>query len=92
MAALDTSAVERARRSFWRRPPPALPRRDLCRLAARRDVAAWLRAAELQLYQRAVELLLPDVLRPIPPQLTQVLTLPPKNRLVSQEVYSLTKY
>lgn len=72
VAALDIIAVERARRAFWRRPPPALCRRALCRLAARRDVAAWLRLAELQLYQRAVELLLPDVLRPIPPQLTQV--------------------
>lgn len=72
MAALDTGAVERARRAFWRRPARGLCRRDLWRLAARRDVAAWLRTAELQLYQRAVELLLPDVLRPIPPQLTQV--------------------
>lgn len=77
VAALDIGAVERARRAFWRRPPAALCRRVLCRLAARRDVAAWLRLAELQLYQRAVELLLPDVLRPIPPQLTQVLTITP---------------
>lgn len=72
MAALDTGAVERARRAFWRRTPAALCRRALARLASRRDVAAWLRAADMQLYQRAVELLLPDVLRPIPPQLTQV--------------------
>lgn len=73
VAALDTGAVERARRAFWRRPARGLCRRDLWRLAARRDVAAWLRTAELQLYQRAVELLLPDVLRPIPPQLTQAI-------------------
>ncbi|XP_075970951.1 regulatory transcription factor Rfx isoform X2 [Anticarsia gemmatalis] len=71
VAALDIGAVERARRAFWRRPPTSLCRRVLCKLTSRRDVAAWLRLAELQLYQRAVELLLPDVLRPIPPQLTQ---------------------
>ncbi|XP_073951785.1 regulatory transcription factor Rfx [Choristoneura fumiferana] len=73
VAALDIGAVERARRNFWRRPPPALCRRVLARLAARKDVAAWLRRADLELYQRAVELLLPDVLRPIPAQLTQAI-------------------
>ncbi|XP_063379412.1 transcription factor RFX3 [Cydia fagiglandana] len=73
VAALDIAAVERSRRNFWRRPPPALCRRVLYRLAARKDVAAWLRRADLELYQRAVELLLPDVLRPIPPQLTQAI-------------------
>lgn len=72
VAALDTSAVERARRNFWKRPPGELCRRALYKLTARRDVAIWLRKAELQLYQRAVDLLLPDVLRPIPSQLTQV--------------------
>ncbi|CAG4976813.1 unnamed protein product [Colias eurytheme] len=71
VAALDTAAVERARRSFWKRPPAELCRRALHKLAARRDVAVWLRRAELRLHQRAVELLLPDVLRPIPSQLTQ---------------------
>ncbi|XP_047986381.1 transcription factor RFX3 [Leguminivora glycinivorella] len=73
VAALDIAAVERSRRNFWRRPPAALCRRVLYRLAARKDVAAWLRRADLELYQRAVELLLPDVLRPIPPQLTQAI-------------------
>ncbi|XP_045493029.1 MHC class II regulatory factor RFX1 [Colias croceus] len=73
VAALDTAAVERARRSFWKRPPAELCRRALLRLAARRDVAVWLRRAELQLHQRAVDLLLPDVLRPIPSQLTQAI-------------------
>lgn len=73
VAELDVGAVERARRAFWRRTPPALCRRVLGVLCARRDVAAWLRRADLQLYQRAVELLLPDVLRPIPPQLTQAI-------------------
>lgn len=73
VAALDISAVEQARRAFWRRPPTALCRRALYKLTARRDVAAWLRLAELQLHQRAVELLLPDVLRPIPPNLTQAI-------------------
>ncbi|CAH0626849.1 unnamed protein product [Chrysodeixis includens] len=73
VAALDTAGVERARRAFWRRPPAALPRRSLLRLAASRHGAAWLRSADLQLYQRAVDLLLPDVLRPIPPQLTQAI-------------------
>ncbi|CAG4966674.1 unnamed protein product [Parnassius apollo] len=72
VAGLDTVAVERARRAFWRRPV-ALCRRALLRLCARRDVARWLRAAELQLHQRAVDLLLPDVLRPIPPHLTQAI-------------------
>jgi hypothetical protein len=67
VAALDTGAVERARRVFWRRlPAPAR------RLLARADAAAWLRRADLRLHQAAVDLLLPDVLRPIPPQLTQV--------------------
>ncbi|CAF4904623.1 unnamed protein product [Pieris macdunnoughi] len=73
VAALDTSAVERARRNFWKRPPGELCRRALYKLATRRDVAVWLRKAELQLYQRAVDLLLPDVLRPIPSQLTQAI-------------------
>lgn len=69
---MDTAGVERTRRAFWKRPPPDLCKRVLCRLAARKDVADWLKNAELELYQKAVELLLPDVLRPIPPQLTQV--------------------
>ncbi|XP_068630550.1 transcription factor RFX3 [Battus philenor] len=70
VAALDVGAVERARRAFWRRPA-ALCRRALVRLCARHDVARWLRRADLQLHQCAVDLLLPDVLRPIPPHLTQ---------------------
>ncbi|CAH2075598.1 unnamed protein product, partial [Iphiclides podalirius] len=70
VAALDVGAVERARRAFWRRPL-ALCRRTLLKLFARDDVAHWLRRADLQLHQRAVDLLLPDVLRPIPSQLTQ---------------------
>ncbi|KAL0840044.1 hypothetical protein ABMA28_015368 [Loxostege sticticalis] len=69
VAALDTSAVERSRRAFWRR----LPVPSAKRLLARRDVAAWLHSADLRLYQQCVELLLPDVLRPIPPQLTQTI-------------------
>ncbi|XP_049866348.1 DNA-binding protein RFX2-like isoform X2 [Pectinophora gossypiella] len=73
VAALDTAGVERTRRAFWRRPPPELCRRELCKLTARKEVADWLRKAELELYQKAVELLLPDVLRPIPPQLTQAI-------------------
>ncbi|XP_053603144.1 transcription factor RFX3 isoform X2 [Plodia interpunctella] len=76
VSALDTSAVERARRSFWRRSAAdsgGLCRRTLWRLAARRDVAQWLKNADLQLYQTAVDLLMPDVLRPIPPQLTQAI-------------------
>ncbi|XP_026328577.1 MHC class II regulatory factor RFX1 [Hyposmocoma kahamanoa] len=73
VAALDTAGVERTRRAFWKRPPPDLCKRVLCRLAARKDVADWLKSAELELYQKAVELLLPDVLRPIPPQLTQAI-------------------
>ncbi|XP_028043390.1 DNA-binding protein RFX2 isoform X3 [Bombyx mandarina] len=77
VAALDTSGVERTRRSFWRGAAGgdagALCRRTLLALAARRDVARWLRSADLLLYQRAVDLLLPDVLRPIPPQLTQAI-------------------
>ncbi|GBP70478.1 Transcription factor RFX3 [Eumeta japonica] len=77
VAALDTAAVERARRAFWRRPAAGLCRRALLRLTARRDVATWLRRAELLLHQRAVELLLPDVLRPIPPHLTQVHSISP---------------
>ncbi|XP_026740149.1 DNA-binding protein RFX2 [Trichoplusia ni] len=59
VAALDTAAP--------------LGRRALLRLAAERAGRAWLRRADLQLYQRAVDLLLPDVLRPIPPQLTQAI-------------------
>ncbi|CAK1604565.1 unnamed protein product [Parnassius mnemosyne] len=72
VAGLDTVAVERSRRAFWRRPV-MLCRRALLQLCARRDVARWLRAADLQLHQRAVDLLLPDVLRPIPPHLTQAI-------------------
>lgn len=81
VAALDTGAVERVRRAFWRPDEDgaegggALCRRTLARLAARRDVAHWLRVADTALYQRAVDMLLPDVLRPIPPALTQVCTL-----------------
>ncbi|KAJ0179677.1 hypothetical protein K1T71_004268 [Dendrolimus kikuchii] len=73
VAALDTAAVERSRRAFWRRPPADLCRRVLCKLTAKKEVAVWLRNAELALYQTAVELLLPDVLRPIPAQLTQAI-------------------
>ncbi|KAM3961563.1 LOW QUALITY PROTEIN: regulatory transcription factor Rfx [Aphomia sociella] len=72
-ASLDAGAAARARRSFWRRARGALGRRALRRLAARRGVARWLRAADLRLHQRAVDMLLPDVLRPIPPQLTQAI-------------------
>lgn len=68
VASLDTGAAERSRRWFWRRVG-----RSGARLAGRRDVCTWLRRAELELHQRAVDLLLPDVLRPIPSQLTQVI-------------------
>ncbi|XP_052738345.1 transcription factor RFX3 [Bicyclus anynana] len=68
VAALDTGAVERCRRAFWRRAG-----RAGARLATRRDVCTWLRRAEMRLHQRAVDLLLPDVLRPIPSQLTQAI-------------------
>ncbi|KAI5643989.1 RFX DNA-binding domain-containing protein [Phthorimaea operculella] len=71
VAALDTAGVERTRRAFWRRPPPDLCRKVLFKLASMKEVCDWLKKAELQLYQRAVELLLPDVLKPIPPNLTQ---------------------
>lgn len=67
VAALDTGAAERCRRAFWRRVG-----RSGARLATRKDVCTWLRRAEMRLHQRAVDLLLPDVLRPIPSQLTQV--------------------
>ncbi|KPJ01640.1 Transcription factor RFX3 [Papilio xuthus] len=70
VAALDIGGVERARRVFWRRPR-ALCRRLLVRLCARRAVARWLLRADLQLHQAAVDLLLPDVLHPIPSHLTQ---------------------
>ncbi|XP_063821261.1 transcription factor RFX3 [Ostrinia nubilalis] len=70
VAALDINAVERSRRAFWRRLPVPSPRK----LMTRRDVAAWLHSADLKLYQQCVEFLLPDVLRPIPPQLTQLMT------------------
>lgn len=73
VAALDTNAVERARRSFWRKPPPELCRKSLYKLMNKKEIVAWLKQAELALYQKAVELLLPDVLRPIPPQLTQAI-------------------
>ncbi|XP_049703153.1 transcription factor RFX3 isoform X2 [Helicoverpa armigera] len=73
VAALDATGVERARRGFWRRPPASLCRRTLARLTSRPDVCTWLRSAELRLHQRAVELLLPDVLRPIPAALTQAI-------------------
>ncbi|XP_028177304.1 transcription factor RFX3-like, partial [Ostrinia furnacalis] len=69
VAALDINAVERSRRAFWRRLPVPSPRK----LMTRRDVAAWLHSADLKLYQQCVEFLLPDVLRPIPPQLTQAI-------------------
>ncbi|XP_045764717.1 transcription factor RFX3 [Maniola jurtina] len=68
VAALDTGAVERCRRAFWRRAG-----RSGARLATRKDVCTWLRRAEMRLHQRAVDLLLPDVLRPIPSQLTQAI-------------------
>ncbi|XP_039748658.1 transcription factor RFX3 isoform X2 [Pararge aegeria] len=68
VAALDIGAVERCRRAFWRRVG-----RAGARLATRRDVCTWLRRAEMRLHQRAVDLLLPDVLRPIPSQLTQAI-------------------
>ncbi|CAH2992396.1 unnamed protein product [Chilo suppressalis] len=68
VAALDTGAVERSRRAFWRRMGSGSRR-----LLALRAGAAWLRAADLRLHQQCVDLLLPDVLRPIPPQLTQAI-------------------
>ncbi|XP_059052358.1 transcription factor RFX3 [Achroia grisella] len=72
-AALEAGAAERARRSFWRRAAASLGRRALRRLASRREFAAWLLRADLRLHQCTVDMLMPDVLRPIPPQLTQAI-------------------
>lgn len=43
---------------------------QLCNLS---EVQAWVRAVDVAFYQKLVQVLLPDVLRPIPPLLTQAI-------------------
>ncbi|KAG7299957.1 hypothetical protein JYU34_016988 [Plutella xylostella] len=73
VSALDTGAAERARRAFWKRLPAPLSKPTLHALMALPEVIQWLHKADLALHQRAVELLLPDVLRPIPAPQTQAI-------------------
>ncbi|NXK58147.1 RFX1 factor, partial [Sylvietta virens] len=69
--------------AFWGDPSPPfrrqeeaerrLPRRRLLLLARHEPVLRWVRDCDHALYQGLVEILVPDVLRPIPSALTQAI-------------------
>ncbi|XP_062367712.1 MHC class II regulatory factor RFX1-like, partial [Cinclus cinclus] len=86
MINLQFSLVEMLWKSFWRfgvTPVPPfrrqeeaerrLPRRRLLLLARHEPVLRWVRDCDHALYQGLVEILVPDVLRPIPSALTQAI-------------------
>ncbi|XP_066063772.1 LOW QUALITY PROTEIN: MHC class II regulatory factor RFX1 [Chamaea fasciata] len=82
MINLQFSLVETLWKSFWRcsgetdtqeEAERRLPRRRLLLLAQHEPVLRWVRDCDHALYQGLVEILVPDVLRPIPSALTQAI-------------------
>ncbi|KAM7028167.1 LOW QUALITY PROTEIN: MHC class II regulatory factor RFX1 [Acridotheres tristis] len=82
MINLQFSLVEMLWKSFWRcsgetdaqeEAERRLPRRRLLLLARHEPVLRWVRDCDHTLYQGLVEILVPDVLRPIPSALTQAI-------------------
>ncbi|KAI1229667.1 hypothetical protein IHE44_0010999 [Lamprotornis superbus] len=82
MINLQFSLVEMLWKSFWRcsgetdaqeEAERRLPRRRLLLLARHEPVLRWVRDCDHALYQGLVEILVPDVLRPIPSALTQAI-------------------
>nr|XP_041567744.1 MHC class II regulatory factor RFX1 [Taeniopygia guttata]XP_041567745.1 MHC class II regulatory factor RFX1 [Taeniopygia guttata] len=82
MINLQFSLVETLWKSFWRcsgesdaqeEAERRLPRRRLLLLARLEPVLRWVRDCDHALYQGLVEILVPDVLRPIPSALTQAI-------------------
>uniref|UniRef100_A0A8C3QT89 Regulatory factor X1 n=1 Tax=Cyanoderma ruficeps TaxID=181631 RepID=A0A8C3QT89_9PASS len=80
MINLQFSLVETLWKSFWRcsgetdeEAERRLPRRRLLLLARHEPVLRWVRDCDHALYQGLVEILVPDVLRPIPSALTQAI-------------------
>ncbi|XP_058677340.1 LOW QUALITY PROTEIN: MHC class II regulatory factor RFX1 [Ammospiza caudacuta] len=82
MINLQFSLVETLWKSFWRcsgdsdaqeEAERRLPRRRLLQLARLEPVLRWVRDCDHALYQGLVEMLVPDVLRPIPSALTQAI-------------------
>uniref|UniRef100_A0A8C6NIF7 Regulatory factor X1 n=1 Tax=Nothobranchius furzeri TaxID=105023 RepID=A0A8C6NIF7_NOTFU len=83
MVNLQFTLVEMLWKSFWRfsqmsrshiyRSEKRLPRSCLVALCKFEPVLHWTRACDNLLYQTLVEILIPDVLRPIPSALTQAI-------------------
>ncbi|KAM6996654.1 MHC class II regulatory factor RFX1-like [Passerculus sandwichensis] len=85
MINLQFSLVETLWKSFWRcsgdsdaqeEAERRLPRRRLLQLARLEPVLRWVRDCDHALYQGLVEILVPDVLRPIPSETRTPKTIP----------------
>ncbi|KAK7101164.1 DNA-binding protein RFX2-like isoform X3 [Littorina saxatilis] len=81
---LQFNLVEALWQNFWRTTPPEqrsdmsemerrLPKDKLCLLCTYEPVQKFVRRADYAFYQALVEVLIPDVLRPIPSSLTQAI-------------------
>uniref|UniRef100_A0A7N6A293 RFX-type winged-helix domain-containing protein n=1 Tax=Anabas testudineus TaxID=64144 RepID=A0A7N6A293_ANATE len=78
---LQFSLIEKLWQTFWRYSPPdsvegieaRLPRSQLLVLCRNEAVLKWMSTCDHLMYQALVEILIPDVLRPIPSALTQAI-------------------
>ncbi|XP_077289879.1 regulatory transcription factor Rfx isoform X2 [Arctopsyche grandis] len=80
---LELSTVESLWREFWRQnnnndpdeceEEKYLSKTKLYQLCGMTEIQEWVRAVDVAFYQRLVQVLLPDVLRPIPSPLTQAI-------------------
>uniref|UniRef100_A0A7N8X7L7 Transcription factor RFX3 n=1 Tax=Mastacembelus armatus TaxID=205130 RepID=A0A7N8X7L7_9TELE len=86
---LQFSLIEKLWQTFWRYSPPdsvegatvtenseieaRLPRSQLLALCRNEAVLKWMSTCDHLMYQALVEILIPDVLRPIPSALTQAI-------------------
>ncbi|XP_022315699.1 DNA-binding protein RFX2-like [Crassostrea virginica] len=81
---LQFSLIEALWQGFWRNQPPdqltadndyekRLPKEKLYMVSAYEPLQQWVRKADYTFYQALVEVLIPDVLRPIPSSLTQAI-------------------
>lgn len=81
---LQFSLIEALWQGFWRNQPPdqltadndyekRLPKEKLYMVSSYEPLQQWVRKADYTFYQALVEVLIPDVLRPIPSSLTQAI-------------------
>uniref|UniRef100_A0A8C5ES63 RFX-type winged-helix domain-containing protein n=1 Tax=Gouania willdenowi TaxID=441366 RepID=A0A8C5ES63_GOUWI len=75
---LQFSLIEKLWQTFWRYSPPEtvvarLPQSQLLLLCRHEAVLKWMNTCDHLMYHALVEILIPDVLRPIPSALTQAI-------------------